>query len=591
MLDSGASVHIMRNVISDTELRMLNNTMIVGVGGKGLKATYEGNNKCIGKFVVVPDARSNLISISELTKFGAVILFKGIWARLSLGHHNHDIRKSQEGLYYVDKHVLKELLECTKFGYTADLSVSETIRYSHTPKQIQRANEIKKLHYLLDHPSNLALRQALKHGCIINTNLVPEDISLYEEICGECPHCIAGKMHRESYKSSNSMAASVIGERIHMDLKPYRTSQYGGYTFLLLTVDEFSGYLFATSLKTKSGTADIFPAILSVIAWYKSHNHIVKEILMDSESSFVTLKNEIRALGIQPYYTTPYQHAQRMERYVQTINCRIRSIISSLSYNLPENLYSQVLYEVLDQMNLVPNYLHRDSTPAILFAGRKYDVSKWLKPPFGTTVLCYVQSENSDPRAELGIVLSYFDSSSNNSYNVWSVNSQRIVVRRNCKVLKATPSDLKLKAKDPILPSHIPDFIESPYYSHLPESGEETYREEGAIYAATNRNESITTSIARGNDDGLSQHPVESRISDALDDEIVGVTESPVMQSDVIIRENEAVNEGHIAPTEMRSQENEAVNEGHIAPTEMRGQENEAVNEGHETEHSARECI
>jgi len=245
-------------------------------------------------------------------------------------------------------------------------------------------------------------------------------------------------------------------------------------------------------------------------------------------------------------------------------------------------------------------------TPAILFAGRKYDVSKWSKPPFGTTVLCYVQSENSDPRAELGIVLSYFDSSSNNSYNVWSVNSQRIVVRRNCKVLKATPSDLKLKAKDPILPSHIPDFIESPYYSHLPEPGEETYREEGAIYAATNRNESITTSIARGNDDGLSQHPVESRISDALDDEIVGVTESPVMQSDVIIRENEAVNEGHIAPTEMRgqenkavneghiaptemrSQENEAVNEGHIAPTEMRGQENEAVNEGHETEHSAR---
>ena len=147
----------MRNVISDTELCILNNTMIVGVGGKGLKATYEGNNKCIGKFVVVPDARSNLISISELTKFGAVILFKGIWARLSLGHHNHDIRKSQEGLYYVDKHVLKELLDCTKFGYTADLSVSETIRYSHTPKQIQRANDIKKLHYLLGHPSNLAL--------------------------------------------------------------------------------------------------------------------------------------------------------------------------------------------------------------------------------------------------------------------------------------------------------------------------------------------------------------------------------------------------------------------------------------------------
>ena len=241
VLDSGASVHIMRNVISDTELRMLNNTMIVGVGGKGLKATYEGNNKCIGKFVVVPDARSNLISISELTKFGAVILFKGIWARLSLGHHNHDIRKSQEGLYYVDKHVLKELLECTKFGYTADLSVSETIRYSHTPKQIQRANEIKKLHYLLGHPSNLALRQALKNGCIINTS--------------------------------------------------------------------FSGYLFATSLKTKSGTADIFPAIRSVIAWYKSHNHIVKEILMDSKSSFVTLKNEIRAIGIKPYYTTPYLSA------------------------------------------------------------------------------------------------------------------------------------------------------------------------------------------------------------------------------------------------------------------------------------------
>jgi hypothetical protein len=51
------------------------NIKVQGVEGTSLDATEEGINPIIGKFLIVPNATANLVSVSELTKHGITVFF------------------------------------------------------------------------------------------------------------------------------------------------------------------------------------------------------------------------------------------------------------------------------------------------------------------------------------------------------------------------------------------------------------------------------------------------------------------------------------------------------------------------------------
>jgi hypothetical protein len=72
ILDSG--VHIFRESVLEKETTsMKSDIKITGVGGVNLTATEQGTHDQIGQYLIVPDATANLLSVSELTKFGIVI--------------------------------------------------------------------------------------------------------------------------------------------------------------------------------------------------------------------------------------------------------------------------------------------------------------------------------------------------------------------------------------------------------------------------------------------------------------------------------------------------------------------------------------
>jgi hypothetical protein len=60
IIDSGATVHIFNKIIK-TKTKNLKSSVakIQGISGQILKASYQGDDKIIGRYLIVPDATSN----------------------------------------------------------------------------------------------------------------------------------------------------------------------------------------------------------------------------------------------------------------------------------------------------------------------------------------------------------------------------------------------------------------------------------------------------------------------------------------------------------------------------------------------------
>ena len=81
-----------------------------------------------------------------------------------------------------------------------------TFSKAYSKEQLTRANEVRRLHYALLHPTDAVLIKVLKYGLLWRTRQTVQDIYLYRLIFGACP-CLAGKTTSPSYTSSLSPPA------------------------------------------------------------------------------------------------------------------------------------------------------------------------------------------------------------------------------------------------------------------------------------------------------------------------------------------------------------------------------------------------
>ena len=93
--------------------------------------------------------------------------------------------------------------------------------------------------------------------------------------------------------------------------------------------DEFSTYLYSIPMKTKS-KSDIITVFTTLIAYFKQFGYDIHTLHSDHESSLMSAMVFLNQQGIKYLTIAPYQHEQKVERYVQTINSRFRSVLSSM---------------------------------------------------------------------------------------------------------------------------------------------------------------------------------------------------------------------------------------------------------------------
>ena len=276
-----------------------------------------------------------------------------------------------------------------------------------TSEQRRRAEQVRLLHNTHAHLSDKTLINALTFGTITGTSLTAKDVITAREILGPCTSCIAGKTTKPSYKPSENEPATKVGDVVHVDIYILFDATIGGYVYYVISVDEYSGYLNLIPLKSKS-SEHLCMAFEALLAAYKRFNYVIKSIQCDHESSIIATNNYLGDKNVILKATPPYQHAQRIERYVRTVNDRMRTILASLPYVLDTKLYGELLIAIIGYLNDFSTSLHHKQSPRLLVENTRLNLNQRKLVPFGTVAMLYKagkQMNKVEPRAEMGIIL------------------------------------------------------------------------------------------------------------------------------------------------------------------------------------------
>jgi len=186
-------------------------------------------------------------------------------------------------------------------------------------EQSDRVQLAHQLHLHLNHPSDEALKAVLSGGHIPGCHLTAKDVTNMRERDGPCTTCIQAKLHQKSMPPSVTPPADGVGHTLTLDLAALPCPTFGGYTLAVVAVDERSGFFDVVPAKSKH-RSPLLDAVAAVITSYRRNGHTTSALVFDPESALCALKLplEMAFPGITISFCPPGQHAQRVERYVQT---------------------------------------------------------------------------------------------------------------------------------------------------------------------------------------------------------------------------------------------------------------------------------
>jgi hypothetical protein len=287
LIDSGADICVFKQCPWENSLYLkqpIIDTTLKGISPHAIpiveKGIYHGLD-----FLIAPDIPCNLLSVASLKRAGISYQFSNFqWI---IGSKQPlIITESADGLFYVS---ISALLSCLESEFSH--MVASTAVFS--AEQRARAQQVRDLHFILLHPSDRSLSDALDVGTILGTRLTKRDVKTYRDICsprahiyGPCSFCLAGKVNCPSYRSSMNEPSYGVGRVVHVDIYPFSETTLGGSNYFLLCLDEYSTYLCAFPLKRKS-TDDLIVALNALKSHYNSFNHNIYHIECDHESNLL----------------------------------------------------------------------------------------------------------------------------------------------------------------------------------------------------------------------------------------------------------------------------------------------------------------
>ena len=299
-----------------------------------------------------------------------------------------------------------------------------------TREQVRRAHGVRELHVGLGHPSDDIFCIMLDSNCMVNCHFFAQDVRNAYAIFGECMSCIAGKIVSASALPSLAPPATLIGEKLHIDILPYKVTTTGGNTCGLIGDDEVSRFLFLVSMPNKSKRT-LVRAILKIISLFNRFGHRVQTIVCDAERCLLATADLIGEYNVVVVPTIPGEHNKRIERHVLSVKDVSRTIISGLSYVLEDKLLGELYQHAITVINMRPQYDTRK--PALeCVLNRRLDITAVALYPFGH--VAQVKTVNDagpgiQPRTDFGITLS-FKIETPHAVKAFIVSTGSVVIRK-----------------------------------------------------------------------------------------------------------------------------------------------------------------
>ena len=400
MFDTGATIVCYNKHASIWDVTPVNDVVIEGIG------SFQPEFKCCGIWgygLLVRDLPFTIVGRVALEAQGIRISYDSIDTNrdfsLDLGaalfRHNESLNLSimsnQEAMIYFRGRECKRQSEGSQLLFPIGEALLPLEDEYMTRLQRVRADAVKRMHTILDHPSDEVLTNLLEKA-IINCPYTGADVRRMRKRHGPCQACLKGE--------TVSLTHSPVSLRRHIPERPGQhigmdvyfmtvISRSGKKTIipLLLTLCYFSRYRHVTRLKSKT-TEEVWACLNRVLMWYRSYGHSTQIIFCDRENVLGSLRPmlaEFEFGGIRMETCATDQHEVRLERAVRDQRAKFRTVKAALWYPLPQYLFVNLMEDCATMENALTNSMLNDErSPIWVVTGRKLDFNLHVRVPFGT---------------------------------------------------------------------------------------------------------------------------------------------------------------------------------------------------------------
>lgn len=324
-----------------------------------------------------------------------------------------------------------------KTSANADISVkaaiiANVVMKHYTAEQRRRAETAIQMHYLLNHPSDKALRALLASSSMINCPITHHDLVTAREMYGPCKECAIAKPHphKGTHSSYDRSPCSGVGEHLHCDIVSINKALY------LLLIDDATNYMQLMYLERKDFT-NLWKAFNSVIHTMSSYGYTVKQISADSEVAIASTKIYLESThSVQLHRYLPGEHEKVSERSTRILRERMRVKLTEIPYKLAADFYYPLAVYCADMLNSIPNSKTVTHSPKEVMTGEKINYNTDMTASFGSAVLCASRNIDTSP-GNIGIVLGR-EPGSKGGIIVYVPGQKKIKIRR---ALKSMPTD------------------------------------------------------------------------------------------------------------------------------------------------------
>lgn len=228
-----------------------------------------------------------------------------------------------------------------------------------------------------------------------------------------CHGCSLGKMTQQPFKSKTYRRECKAGQRLHSDLLQFEVPSLGGNHYVLVIVDEATGYKDTSFMKHKSQTTDLLVAFMKAAERVTGNKCV--SLRTDNGGEYVNgkLLQFMTDTGITHETSAPGVHQQNgmAERANRTLAEHAACLIHQRS--LPKGLWAEAVRHACITFNRMPTRKDMSTTPHEAWHKQKPDVSRLRV--FGCEAYGLVLPEKRRgkklaPKSIKGIFVGYVDS-------------------------------------------------------------------------------------------------------------------------------------------------------------------------------------
>jgi hypothetical protein len=442
LLDNQASASVFRDVGLLSNIRLCDEPCAIsGISSDpdaNFIATKIGDFKGFSNIYACPEASANIISFSQ-TKNYCNNSYNPISDQFSSQTPDgiKYIFNNQQGLYI---HNLKSSI--------INITTISNLNLKYSQRQIKDAYKVRDLYVALGYPSPQSLIKMINHGSIINCPITAKNVSDAEAIFGPALGSVRGKTKRNTPPSPpiNYLPREVTSNLVlHIDIMFVGGSAYliSVSTPLALTVVNELG-----RAKGSRSMPNILRCLFGQIDLYTSRGFKITTVITDNEGGIISASSQLHARGIILNPVGPGAHVPVVERKIQEVKDRCRSIINTLPYKLALHLFVYLIMFVVSRINMMPHQAgFSNVSPLEAFSGRKVDFKRDLRIGFGEYAEVFnITSDNSmKPRTSAAISLGPVGNVSG-SVRFLSLASNKIIIRDQFVILPANDHIIKTMA-------------------------------------------------------------------------------------------------------------------------------------------------